>query len=194
MTSRELDNAASRLEQIQQQRHARLLLSVPAGALAAGALLLSNALAISLACGIVCLLVLAIGDTVRRRELIATLALNPSAYSVPEVRRYGAGLVMLRGRRQVAAALERVLSHAGTPGSYYLADRVHKCRGEIRDLAEALRAPGTRAEPSSVALCWRLLRSAADSPLYNWHLPAEDLRVTVRRIRAGVRQSPAPES
>jgi hypothetical protein len=194
MISRELDNAASRLEQIHQQRRARLLTSVPAAGVAAGALLLSNTLAISLACGSVCLMLLALGDTVRRRELIATLALDPSAYTVPEVRRYGAGLVMLRGRRRVAAALERVLTNAGTPGSYYLADRVHKCRHEIRDLAEALRAPGTRAEPTSVALCWRLLRSAADSPLYNWHLPADDLPVTVRRIRAGIRRSPAPES
>ena len=194
MTSRELDDAASRLEQIQQQRRARLLLSAPAAALAAGALPFSGALAISLTCGVVCLLALALADTVRRRELIATLALNPSAYSVPEVRRYGAGLVLPRGRQRVAAALERVLTHAGTPGSYYLADRVHKCRHEIRDLAEALRAPGTRAEPTSVALCWRLLRSAADSPLYNWRIPAEDLRVTVRRIRAGIRPSPAPES
>jgi hypothetical protein len=194
MTSRELDKSASQLEQIQQQRRARLLLSAPTAGLAAGALPLSHALAISLLCGVACLLLLALGDTVRRRELIATLALNPSAYSVPEVRRYGAGLVMLRGRRRVAAALERVLTQAGTPGSYYLADRVHKCRHEIRDLAEALRAPGTRAEPTSVALCWRLLRSAADSPLYNWHLPAEDLHVAVRRIRAGIRPSPAPES
>ena len=194
MTSRELDDAASRLEQIQQRRRARLLLSAPAAAFAAGALPWSGALAIALACGVVCLLALALADTVRRRELIATLALNPGAYSVPEVRRYGAGLVMLRGRQRVAAALERVLTHAGTPGSYYLADRVHKCRHEIRDLAEVLRAPGTRAEPASVALCWRLLRCAADSPLYNWHLPAEDLRVTVRRIRAGIRRSPAAES
>ena len=194
MTSREIDRAGSQLERLRQQRHARLLLSAPAAGLAAGALLLSDALAISLACGVACLLILALGDTARRRELLATLALNPSAYTVPEVRRYGAGLVTLRGRRRVAAALERVLADAGTPGSYYLADRVHKCRHEIRDLAEALRAPGTRAEPTSVALCWRLLRSAADSPLYNWHLPAEDLRVTVRRIRAAISRSAATKS
>jgi hypothetical protein len=194
MTSREVDTAASQLEQIQQQRRARLLLSVPAAGLAAGALVLSNTLAISLVCGLACLLLLALADTVRRRELLARLALNPNAYSVPEVRRYGTSLVVLSGRRRVAAALERVLANAGTPGSYYLADRVHKCRHEIRELAEALRAPGTRAEPTSVALCWRLLRSAAESPLYNWHLPADDLPVAVRQIRACIRRSPLPES
>ena len=103
-------------------------------------------------------------------------------------------LVVLRGRRRVAAALERVLANAGAPGSYYLAGRVHRWRHEIRDLAELLRAPDTCAEPTSVALCWQLLRSAAESPLYNWHLPAEDLGIVVRRIRAGIRRSPATES
>jgi hypothetical protein len=162
-------------------------MSAPAAALAAAAFVLSNALAISLICGMACLLLLAFTDTMRRRELIARLALNPGAYSVPEVRRYGHELVVLRGRRRVAAALERVLRNAGAPGSYYIADRVYACRHEIRALAEALRAPETRAEPTSIALCWRLLRSAADSPLYNWRLPADDLRVAVRRIQAGIR-------
>lgn len=187
MTAREIDSAADRLELMRRQRRWRLALSVPAAGLAAAALTVSNALAISMVAGVVCLLLLALWDTVRRRELIATLALNQHAYTVPEVRQYGAGLVMPRGRMRVAAALERVLADAGTPGTYYLADRVHANRREIRALAKALRAPGAEAEPTSIALCWRLLRSAAESPLYNWHLPADDLGIAVRRIRAGVR-------
>ena len=194
MTSREVDRAASQLEHLHRQRRARLLSSVAAAGLAAGTLVLSNALAISVACGVASLLLLALVDTLRRRELIARLALDPHAYSVPDVRRYGHELVVLRGRRRVAAALERVLANAGAPGSYYLAGRVHLWRHEIRDLAEVLRAPDTRAEPTSVALCWQLLRSAAESPLYNWHLPPEDLGIAVRRIRAGIRRSPATES
>lgn len=166
-------------------------MSAPAAALAGGAFVVSNALAFSLLCGTACLLVLALFDTVRRRELIALLALNEQAYTVPEVRRYGNGLVVPSGRRRAAAALERVLRNAGSPGSYYLADRVHACRHEIRSLAEALRAPEARVEPTSVAMCWQLLRSGVESPLYNWHLPAEDLRVAVRRIQAGIRRTPA---
>jgi hypothetical protein len=191
MTARQVDRAASRLEHLRQQRRARLLLSVPAGALTAGALLISNALAVSLAAGVAGLLLLALVDTVRRRELIARLALNRQAYTVPEVQRYGASLVVLRGRTRVAAALERVLANAGTPGSYYLGDRVHRFRHEIAALAAAFRAPESRVEPTSVALCWRLLTSAVESPLYNWHIPAEDLGLAVRRIRAGIRRSPA---
>ena len=151
MTSREVDRAASQLEHLHRQRRARLLSSVAAAGLAAGTLVLSNALAISVACGVASLLLLALVDTLRRRELIARLALDPHAYSVPDVRRYGHELVVLR-------------------------------------------APDTRAEPTSVALCWQLLRSAAESPLYNWHLPPEDLGLAVRRIRAGIRRSPATGS
>jgi hypothetical protein len=190
MTARELDRAASQLEHMRHQRRARLLMSVAAAALAAAAFVVSNTVAISLICGLACLLMLALVDTIKRRELIERLALNRSAYSVPEVRRYGHRLVVLSGRRRVAAALERVLTNAGAPGSYYLADRVHACRHEISALVEALRAPDTRAEPTSIALCWRLLKSAADSPLYNWRLPAEDLRLAFRRVQAGIRRRP----
>jgi hypothetical protein len=164
---------------------------VPAAALAGIAFVVSNTLGMSLICGVVVLTALALYDTIRRRDLISVMALNEQAYTVPEVRRYGNGLVVARGRRRAAAALERVLRNAGSPGSYYLADRVNACRHDIRALADALKAPEARAEPTSLAMCWQLLRSGADSPLYNWHLPAEDLQVAVRRIRAGVRRAPA---
>jgi hypothetical protein len=164
---------------------------VPAAALAGIAFVVSNTLGMSLICGVVVLTALALYDTIRRRDLISVMALNEQAYTVPEVRRYGNGLVVARGRRRAAAALERVLRNAGSPGSYYLADRVNACRHDIRALADALKAPEARAEPTSLAMCWQLLRSGADSPLYNWHLPAEDLQVAVRRIRAGVRRTPA---
>ena len=187
MTAREIDTAASQLEQIRDQRRARLLVAAAAAGLAASALPVSDALAVALVCGAAFLLVLAIVDTLRRRDLIFRLALNKHAYAVPEVRRYGNGLVAPSGRRRAAEALERVLRNAGSPGSYYLAGRVRACRREIRELAEALRAPESQVEPTSLAMCWQLLCSGVDSPLYNWHLPAEDLRMTVRRIHAGIR-------
>jgi hypothetical protein len=188
MTAREVDRAASRLEQIRGERRARLLVAAAAAGLAASALPVSHALAVALVCGVAFLLLLAIVDTARRRDLISQLALNEQAYAVPEVRRYGNGLAVPSGRRRAAEALERVLRDAGSPGSYYLAGRVYACRREIRELAEALRSPEARVEPTSLAMCWQLLRSGVDSPLYNWHLPAEDLRMSVRRIQAGIRK------
>jgi len=168
-------------------------MSAPAAVLAGAAFVVSTTIGMSLLCGVVCLTALALHDTFRRRDLISAMALNEHAYTVPEVRRYGNGLVLPGGRRRAAAALERVLRNAGSPGSYYLADRVNACRHEIRALADALRAPEVCAEPTSLAMCWQLLQSGADSPLYNRHLPAEDLQMAVRRIRAGVRRKPPAE-
>jgi|SRR5919204_1734303 hypothetical protein len=191
MTAREVDGAAARLESIGARRRGRVIASIVAALLAAGALFASTRLGIALMCGVVCLLLLAVADTLRRRDLIATLALDPHAYAVPEVRRYGASLVLFRRRKRVAASLERVLEDAGRPGAYYLVDRVDKYRREIEAVASALRAPGTRVEPTSVALCSRLLTRAAESPLYNWRVPADDLGVAVRRIQSGIRPEAA---
>jgi hypothetical protein len=143
-------------------------------------------LAFALLAGVGCSLVLALADTIRRRELLSGLALNSNAYTLPDVRRYGAKLVMYSGRARLAAALERVVSNAGLPGTYYLNDRVDKFRDDISGLAKALVAPGARVEPTSVARCWRLLTRAAESPLYNGRIPEDDLGFEVKRIRAGI--------
>jgi hypothetical protein len=161
---------------------------VAAGVLALGALLYYGPLAIALLVGVGCSLVLAGADLYRERELLAMLALDQRAYALPQVRRYGARLVLMSGRQRVAGALERVVENAGMPGSYYLPERVNKYRREIAALASALRAPDARVEPTSVARCWRLLTRAAESPLYNRRYPADDLGFEIRRIRAGVDQ------
>src|SRR3954453_8885962 len=128
MTAHEIDKAGEELESMSHRRRARLALGITAAGLAGATLLFSGALALSLLAGVGCSLALVAVDTVRRRELLAGLALNRHAYSLPEVRRYGANLVMLRGRRRLATALEKVLANAGAPGSYYLSDRVNAFR------------------------------------------------------------------
>lgn len=193
MTAREVDTAAARVKLIQSQRRWRLSTSAVAAGLAAACFSASHPLGFALAAGAVALLALALFDTARRRELIAELALNEQAYSVPAVRRYGESLVAPR-RRRIAAALDRVVRNAGAPGTVYLASRVHACRGEIKALAATLRARGARPDPTSIALCWRLLTRGAESPLYNQRVPAEELRAAVRRIHAGVRRVPAAHS
>jgi hypothetical protein len=187
MTTYELDKAAARLKAMRERRRTRLMTATAALCLAAGALLYSDPLAISFLVGVGCALALALADTYRRRELLAGLALDRQAYALPEVRRYGAGLVMLSGRQRVAAALERVLENAGTPGSCYLSQRVDAFRGDIAGLASAVRAPDARVEPTSIARCWRLLTRAAESPLYNHRIPADDLGFELQRIYAGIR-------
>jgi len=163
-------------------------MSAVAGMGALALVFTSTKLAISLGIGVGVLLVLAYNDICRRRELLANLALEPGAYVVPEVQRYGQELVAPRARQRLATALERVVSHSGTRASYCIPDRVHTFREEIEALAASLRAPRCQIEPASVALCWRLLTRAAESPLYNRALPADDLGFHVRRIQAGIRR------
>lgn len=186
MTAHEVDKAGEQLESMRHRRRARLLLGVTVAVLAGATFVYSGALALALLAGVGCSLVLVLLDTVRRRELLEALALNRHAYTLPEVRLYGAKLVMRSGRVRLATALERVLLNAGTPGSYYLTERVDKFREDIIALAAALRTPGAQVEPTSVARCWRLLTRAAESPLYNGRIPEDDLGFEVQRIRSGI--------
>ncbi len=133
------------------------------------------------------LLVVWIFVTLQRASLIHDLAVEPQAYIVPDVRRFGARLVVEPGRSRIAASLDHVLANAGKPGTYYLADRVDACRDQIRALALAFRARASRIEPTSAATCRSLLTDAANSPLYNWTLPPQNLVSVLRRIRPGVK-------
>jgi hypothetical protein len=186
MTAHEVDKAGEQLETMRDRRNARLKLGIAVAGLGGATFLYSGAMALSLLAGMACALVLVAVDTLRSRELLAGLALNRQAYTLPEVRRYGRKLTMASGRARLATALERVLTNAGTPGCYYLSDRVEKFRADIDAVVVALRTPGALVEPVSVARCWRLLTRAAESPLYNGRIPEDDLGFEVKRIRAGI--------
>jgi hypothetical protein len=194
MTARQVDRATERLEGLRQKQRGRLAVCIAAAVAAAFALTDSITLAISLGAGVLVMVLLVISDTCRRRELLARLALNPNAYVLPDVQRYGDQLVAPRGRERLAASLERLLSHAGTPASYCIGERVNKYRGQIEALADSLRAPRTQVEPTSVALCWQLLTRAAESPLYNGNIPADDLGFQVQRIQAGISRPVADQT
>jgi hypothetical protein len=191
MTEDELIRAATRLDAMRRRRTARVIAAAVAAPAAIPLLLVASWAGIGLLAGAGCVLLLALADTLRRRDLLATLAVDPRAYVVPDVRRYGARLVLAPRLRRAAASLERVLANAGSPGTYYLVERVDAHRSEIEAVARAFRTPGSRVEPTSVALCWRLLTRMVESPLYNWRLPAEDLARIVRRIQSGIHQLPA---
>lgn len=119
-----------------------------------------------------------------RRELISRLALEPQAYVLPEVERYGATVASQRER--LAAWLVEILVDAAHPGTIYLPDRVARHAGELRSLARELAAPDAAVRPPSAVACRRLLTHAVESPLYNPRLPADDLALALNRIRAGI--------
>ena len=187
MTAREAERAGARLERMTRRRHGWLVAALALGMIAAVGALASGWLAATILVGGGGLLIMWLFVTLQRANLIHDLALEPQAYVVPDVRRFGTGLVVEPGRSRIAASLDHVLANAGKPGSYYLADRVDACRDQIRALALAFGAPASRIEPTSAATCRWLLTDAANSPLYNWKLPPENLVSVLHRIRSGVR-------
>jgi hypothetical protein len=186
VTAAAVDGAAGALER--RERRVRTGRRVAAGAVALAALALpfSTPLAIAFVLGAAVETSLCALARSRRRGLIARLALESEAYVIPAVREYGAHLVGPLQRERLGRWLVEVLDDAGHPDSLYLADRVAEHAGQIQAVAAELMAPGARVHPVSAATCRRLLTVATESPLYNPHLPAVDLRSTLFRIHAGI--------
>ena len=185
MIARYVDDAA---EQIRHKRRRTL----ESAALAAGCALLawlaldSASLALGLAAGAGFEVVVAGWSLLSRRELIARLALEPDAYAIPEVEAYGAHLTRPRHRRTLAQSIRKMIREALRPDSLYLGDRVLRYARDLEAVARDLLTPNVRVHPVSVARCRRLLTEAAESPLYNAKLPAEEIPQILRRIRAGI--------
>jgi hypothetical protein len=129
---------------------------------------------------------LGLASLMSRRNTIARLALDPHAYVLDEVERYGSALIRLTERQKLAAWLREVVRDAPRPGSWYLTDRVARHAGQLEVLAAEIATPSARVRPSSAVACRRLLTHAADSPLYNYDVPAEELGATIERIRWGI--------
>lgn len=187
MTAREVEAAKARLDRMAQRRHTWLLAGGVLVAAAAAGLFVAEWLAVGILAGGCCVASMGLLQSFLRHNLIQELAVEPQAYVLSDVRRFGAGLVLQARRRRLAASLDRVIENAGQPGTYYLTDRVEAYREQIRSLARAFRAPSCEVDPTSAAICLHLLTSAADSPLYNWQLPPESLGSALLRIRAGIR-------
>jgi hypothetical protein len=184
MTARALDEAAETI----RQRALSALHQVP---LAAGCAILlwlsldrSTSLAVAFGGGVVFALLRAAWQLSSRRGLVARLALDPSAYAIPEVDAYGKTLVQPRKRAALATGIRTMIDGAVRPGSLYLRDRVLRHANELDAIARDLRSPSVRVHPATLARCRALLTEAAESPLYNAKLPEEDLQAVLRRIRA----------
>ncbi len=129
---------------------------------------------------------LSLTNLLSRRNTIAQLALDPNAYTLAEVRRYGDPLIRPRERQRLAAWLREVVREAPMPGSWYLASRVARHEDQLEALAAEIAMPSARVRPSSAAACRRFLTHAAESPLYNYDVPAEELPAIIERIRSGI--------
>jgi hypothetical protein len=186
MTAADLDQAANGLRRRRRRAREATALAVASSGLALAAAGVWPRLALPLAVGAAFQILVAGGWVVTRRDQIARLAVEPAAYVLADVERYGRRLTQPRQRARLAAWLAEIVAEAPNPWSLYLPDRVALFRGELAALAGELAMPTLCVEPASAAACRRLLTHAVESPLYNPRVPADDLRRALELIRAGI--------
>jgi hypothetical protein len=188
LIARAVDEAAAKLRDRRRRALEAAALGAGSGLVAGGALDGSPRLTVALLAGAGFEVLVLVWAMVSRRCLIATLAVEPDAYSIPEVEAYGQGLTKLRQRRILAEGIRSMVKDAFRPGSLYLGDRVARYARDLEAVARDLLSPAVRVHPVSIARCRRLLTEGSESPLYNPNVPEEELDGILRRIRAGMQR------
>jgi hypothetical protein len=186
MNDRDLEAAARELRARQRVTREAAVGALVCAVLASGASLVSGSASVALAAGAATAALLAAAQHGARRDAIARLALDSAAYALPEVRRYGARLVGTAERERLAAWMREIVRDSDVPGNWYLGDRVVRHAGQLESLARDLMAAHVGVRPASVVACHRLLTHAAESPLYNPDVPADELPAAIERIRRGL--------
>lgn len=142
--------------------------------------------AVALGAGCVVLMAIAVVLWLARRERIERLALDPQAYAIPAVARFGARACALRERRRVASVIQAVVRERAHPLELHLVIRASRYAQQLETLARELASPAAQVQPPMAVACRRLITRPVESPLYNPNLPEEDLRALLLRIRAGI--------
>jgi hypothetical protein len=119
-------------------------------------------------------------------ELLERLAIDAEAHSLPAVRRFGERLAGPRERYRLARLIDDLVEHIGEPHALGVPVRLAAHDSELREIANHLAGEECTLRPPLIACCRRLLVRAAQSPLYNEYIPAEELTATLQRIRAGI--------
>jgi hypothetical protein len=189
MNARALEAEAECLSRKRRRSIECAALAIACGVLVPFAWELSARLGVAVIVGAAVQAMLSVVAYVTRRDRLEELALDPSAYVIPDVRAFGAWLARPRQRRLLARALASLIKDAMRPGNFFLGDRVLRYGRELETIARDLLSPAVRVQPAAAATCRWLLTHGAESPLYDPKLPAEDLGSMLYRILAGM--SPA---
>lgn len=187
LSVREIRAAAGEVEALRKLAFAQRALGA-AAALAAGVASAVDArLALALWAGAGVEALLAVATAGQRRLLVASLALEPEAYAIGEVYRYGRKLTGAATRRTFARSIAEMLRAAGAEGAgVYLSDRVIAQAPALTGLGRALVQPGSRVEPTAMAALEQLLTDGRLSPLLNPALAPDELDAALRRIHRGI--------
>ena len=188
-----IDQAAAELAALRRLELERLALTVAAGLAVAPSMLVDLRLAVAFGAGAAVEMLLAGSSRIRRRAAIASLAIDPEAYVLPEVRRYGSSLTSLGHRRALARSIATILRGAGADRSgIVLSDRVIWQAPVLAALARALGDRRNDVEPTAMAACEQLLTDGHRSPLLNPSVPRAELERTLIRILRGISQRRRP--
>lgn len=190
-----VNRAATELASLRRLTLQQAAVALGAAFVAGPALLVDASLAVAFGAGAVFEAILALTTSVRRRAIIASLAVHHEAYLLPEVQRHGAALVTMKSRREVASSIASVLRGAsGSQLGVELVDRVVWQAPALAALGHALIEPGNIVEPTAMAACVQLLTDGRASPLLNPALPRTELERVLRGIHAGISPPRQPEA
>ncbi len=192
MTAREVEQAAARLAEKRQRAKHELVVAVGAALLSLACARFSVRLAVGCGAGAVVGGVIAGGTWANRRTLLEGLALAPAAYAIPEVANLGSQLTAIDQREQLASWIRSLIGGNEQPLELHLCDRTRAHAPELEAVAREISVPAADVHPASAMACRWLLTRPVQSPLYNPHLPEEDLTAVLLRIRAGISGPVAP--
>jgi hypothetical protein len=122
-----------------------------------------------------------------RRSLLTRLVAQGDALNLAPVRAHADKLVSQR--QSIAAGLRYALSSCTFPSADFALvrpERVMTHARRLERLAMAFADTRVPVEPTSAALCVRLLREPVASPLYNCRLPPDQLDRVLTVIERGV--------
>jgi hypothetical protein len=185
-----IEEADQRLRQLKHDERSRLGVAALALGLSFGTAVLRSPFAIPLLLGGLTMLVLAGRAFFDRADFTHELLLERDAYLIPEIRNRAEQIASMPSRRLLADTIRRRLTPL--PG-YALSPRVAEVAEELEALASELDDERMLLDPARAVQCEELITAYTESPLFNELLPAEDLHVALRQIRAGfARPAPGP--
>jgi hypothetical protein len=187
VNAREVELTSARLDDLGRRVREKGALGFGALGIALAASWLAPSVAVPLLVGGLVLVTMALADTVRRADVIASLAADPDAQSIPAVRRRAALLARPAARKELAATI-RLSLEAPSPSP-----AVAFCRPELEELAAKLDAPDWEPDPPTAAGCRALLVDGFESPLTNPLVEPALTRSRLRRLLTGFRQVGTPQ-
>jgi hypothetical protein len=178
MHARAVEDAGTRLRQLQHEEVQDLALAGVAIASALAATQRAPSLALPLFVGGLALGMLGIRALWRHWDLVDRLAAEPDAYTLAEVFTYASRETTMDRRRAFAARIRHALEGAEE-------GRLGDAAAELAALTDELEDETLELSPSCAVVCARLLGEPAQSALLNPVL-RDQLRSTTLRIRAGL--------